>query len=113
MCLVLYTTMRIMAMISADPVPNGTDCAFSRGLLSPVVTARTPAIQQMSNVLFCARACAGNGGGGLDASWEAACQEFAELCRRNKRARQAAQAALLPQELAAAVDDGAKRRGGA
>lgn len=56
---------------------------------------------------------AGNGGGGLDASWEAACQEFAELCRRNKRARQAAQAALLPQELAAAVDDGAKRRGGA
>ncbi|KAG2426913.1 hypothetical protein HXX76_012699 [Chlamydomonas incerta] len=58
----------------------------------------------------------GDGGGGsgyYDRSWEAACQEFADLCRRNKRARQAAQAALLPQELAAAVDDGERRRGGA
>ncbi|KAG2500508.1 hypothetical protein HYH03_001285 [Edaphochlamys debaryana] len=57
----------------------------------------------------------GNGEGGgpyQDASWESACQEFADLCRRNKRARQAAQAALLPQELAAAVDDGERRRGG-
>ncbi|GIL53844.1 hypothetical protein Vafri_9477 [Volvox africanus] len=46
-----------------------------------------------------------------DSGWEAACQEFADLCRRNKRARQAAQAALLPQELAAAVDNGERRRG--
>ncbi|GIL53842.1 hypothetical protein Vafri_9477 [Volvox africanus] len=56
----------------------------------------------------------GNGeGGGFydDSGWEAACQEFADLCRRNKRARQAAQAALLPQELAAAVDNGERRRG--
>ncbi|KAG2431638.1 hypothetical protein HYH02_013215 [Chlamydomonas schloesseri] len=57
----------------------------------------------------------GDGGGGsgyYDRSWEAACQEFADLCRRNKRARQSAQAALLPQELAAAVDDGERRRAG-
>ncbi|GLC47401.1 hypothetical protein PLESTB_001959900 [Pleodorina starrii] len=54
----------------------------------------------------------GGGGGYYDSGWEAACQEFADLCRRNKRARQAAQAALLPQELAAAVDVGERRRGG-
>jgi hypothetical protein len=46
------------------------------------------------------------------AAWEAACNEFADVCRRNRRAREAAQASLLPPELAAAVDDGERRRGG-
>lgn len=63
----------------------------------------------------------GNGNGGahapppvlVDPAWSHACDEFAELCRRNKRTRQAAQAALLPAELAEAVDLGERKRGGA
>lgn len=57
-------------------------------------------------------AATGASGDYYDSGWEAACQEFSDLCRRNKRARQAAQGALLPPELAAAVDVGERRRGG-
>ncbi|KXZ44767.1 hypothetical protein GPECTOR_62g882 [Gonium pectorale] len=77
--------------------------------------AAASAVQSASNTASSgAGDMMGNGesAGTYDGAWEGACQEFADLCRRNKRARQAAQAALLPQELAAAVDLGERRRGG-
>lgn len=36
-------------------------------------------------------------------AWENAVEEFSDLCRRNRKVRQAAQQALLPPELAQVV----------
>lgn len=36
-------------------------------------------------------------------AWEGATDDFADVCRRNPRVRVAAQQALLPPELAAAI----------
>ena len=43
------------------------------------------------------------GDGKEDYAFDHAVEEFSELCRRNKRARQAAQTALLPPDLVQAV----------
>lgn len=69
----------------------------------PAVALETSDQQMFLGVCAVLANAAGSGGDGEQAEFEGALYRLADLCRRNARARVAAQRALLPAELQGAV----------